>query len=72
MKRGDVIVCIDTRVEDEIYLKGLTKYKSYTVLGATVLNITIIDDYNDIRNFRPDRFIDIAEFRDQKLKELGV
>ena len=67
MKRGDVIFCID-----EIYVKVLTKYKSYTVLGATELNIVIIDDYDDIRHFRPDRFIYIAEFRDQKLKELGI
>lgn len=75
MKEGDVIVCIDTSVEDELYLKTLTMYKSYKVLdviGSPVSHLSIIDDYNDIRHFKPDRFIYIAEWREKQLNEIGI
>ena len=82
MKVGDSILCIDNRITG-IYLKerfivGLTKDKWYTIVNITKpeLNsssyITIKDDFNNNQFFSSYRFITLDEFRDRKLRELGI
>jgi len=79
MKVGDSILCIDNRVtrnylkDKEMFIVGLTKDKWYTIVNFKDGYTTIKDDFN--RNFNClfwNRFITLEEFRDQKLKEIGI
>jgi len=77
MKEGDIVVCIDNRVTGNYsasrFVVGLTINKCYTIVNFNNGYITIIDDFNDNFHFLTEnRFITLEEFRDQKLKELGI
>ena len=71
------VVCIDAPNSPVSVLGGkkyLTNGKVYDVLYFDdYLNLyTILDDMSYIEKFSGDRFVTLSDFRNDKLKELGI
>ena len=52
--------------------KGLTLDKKYEVVSENVFSFEIINDDGIKWFYRKIRFVSLDEFRDKKLKELGI
>ena len=77
MKVGDIVVCIDTILENSFWiehLNNLTKNKRYKIIAihSDFSFIVVMTDFGEKRSFASFRFITLDEFRDKKLKELGI
>ena len=68
-----IVVCTDISPRGSINVyKGLTLDKKYEVVSENVFSFEIINDDGIKWFYRKIRFVSLDEFRDKKLKELGI
>ena len=68
-----IVVCTDISPRGSIKgHQGLTLDKKYEVVSEDALYFEIINDDGFKCSYRKIRFVSLDEFREQKLKELGI
>jgi hypothetical protein len=70
MKEGDIVFCIDS--SDHGKKQKLTYGKGYEIVTKGNLHIAIKNDSGVIGVYNLNRFITLKEWRDKKLKEIGL
>jgi hypothetical protein len=67
----DKFICVDT---DRV--PGLTLHKIYdgfdTYPTSEYITIQVVDDTRRVKTYKRKRFMRLSEFRQNKLKELGI
>lgn len=83
MKKGEIVVCIQypgpyDSSHGSVYWdnSGISQGTKYEVMGSWIAKsgklITISNDHGIISDYKADKFKPLSEWREEKLKELGI